>query len=162
MEGRFRRIFGDRRPLIAMAHLPALPGTPLHDAEQGVDGIVEWVRRDLEILLAHPFDAILFCNENDRPWCLQAKPADVAVMTRVVTELAPRGHQRGDEAYGGVGRAEVVTLERGRVEQLRVRVHDHGREHLVGPEVDVDALRGVEEPGDAAVEPVVRRRREHE
>src|SRR4051794_27632332 len=95
MEGRFRRIFGERRPLIAMAHLPALPGTPLHDADQGVQGIVEWGRRDLAVLLAHPFDAIPFSNENNRPGCLQAKPADVAVMTRVVTELAPRDRPFG-------------------------------------------------------------------
>ena len=53
MPGRFETIFGDaEKPIIAMAHLPALPGAPLYDAEGGLDAILEWVRADLETLLA--------------------------------------------------------------------------------------------------------------
>jgi hypothetical protein len=48
MPGRFAKIFAGRhKPVIAMAHLPPLPGTPLYDAERGVGGIVDAVRRDL-------------------------------------------------------------------------------------------------------------------
>jgi membrane complex biogenesis BtpA family protein len=73
-----------------MAHLPALPGTPLYDEQGGPDAIVEAVRRDVEILARSGFDAVLFCNENDRPYQLSASLEGVAMMARVVTEVAPR------------------------------------------------------------------------
>jgi membrane complex biogenesis BtpA family protein len=37
----------------------------------------------------------MFCNENDRPYRLQASLADAAAMARVVTELAPRDRPFG-------------------------------------------------------------------
>ena len=74
-----------------MAHLPALPGTPLYDEQGGPDAIVEAVGRDVEILARSGFDAVLFCNENDRPYQLSASLEGVAMMARVVTEVAPRG-----------------------------------------------------------------------
>lgn len=90
MGGRFREIFpGEVKPIIAMAHLAPLPGTPLYDEGRGVAGIVDGVARDLEVLLQHPFDAVMFCNEGDRPYALRAGFEGVAVMSRVVTELAP-------------------------------------------------------------------------
>ncbi len=95
MESRFSRIFGVRKPVIAMAHLPALPGAPLHDAAAGMTGIRDAVARDLEILLDEGVDAIMFANENDRPYRLEASLADAAAMTRVVTELAPRDRPFG-------------------------------------------------------------------
>src|SRR5581483_3484617 len=45
---------------------------------------------DLATLLAAEFDAVMFCNEGDRPYALTAGPEGVAAMTRVVAELAPR------------------------------------------------------------------------
>lgn len=87
--GVFRDLFGERKPVIAMAHLPALPGSALYDEQRGVDGIVESVRADVEILLAADVDAIMFCNEGDRPYSLKAGPEGVATLARVVTELAP-------------------------------------------------------------------------
>lgn len=78
-----------------MAHLPALPGTPLYDEQGGPDAIVEAVRRDVEILTSSGFDAVLFCNENDRPYQLSASLEGVATMARVVTEVAPRDRPFG-------------------------------------------------------------------
>jgi uncharacterized protein len=90
MEDRFARIFGThRKPVIAMAHLPALPGAPLYAAEEGMRGVVDAVRRDLEILLDEGVDAVMFANENDRPYRLDATLADAAAMARVVAQLAP-------------------------------------------------------------------------
>ena len=87
---RFQRIFGEgSKPVIAMAHLGPLPGTPLYDEARGVQGIVDGVARDLDVLLQFPFDAIMFCNEGDRPYSLRAGFEGVAVMTRVVADLAP-------------------------------------------------------------------------
>lgn len=88
----FRTLFGGvRKPLIAMAHVPALPGTPLYDSSRGVGGLVTQVRRDLEVLRDAGFDAVLFCNENDRPYQLQAGLESAAVMARVVTECRADG-----------------------------------------------------------------------
>jgi uncharacterized protein len=86
---RFRDMFPGGKPIIAMAHVPPLPGTPLYDADRGVDGLVESVRADLRVLLDGGVDAVMFCNEGDRPYAFRAGYDGVAVMTRVVTELRP-------------------------------------------------------------------------
>jgi membrane complex biogenesis BtpA family protein len=87
---RFRRIFPDvAKPLIAMAHLPALPGTPLYSAGEGVAGLVRQVKEDVGVLVDAGFDAVMFCNENDRPYALRADLVSAAVMARVITECAP-------------------------------------------------------------------------
>jgi len=92
MPSRFHTIFGaGSKPLIAMAHVPALPGTPLYDDREGIAGMIRHVRRDVEILVDAGFDAILFCNENDRPYELNAGPESAALMTRIVTECRPSG-----------------------------------------------------------------------
>src|SRR4051794_41903133 len=70
-----------------MVHLPALPGTPLYDAAGGMTAIREAVRRDLEALQTGGIHAILFCNENDRPYRLDAGFASVAAMTDVIASL---------------------------------------------------------------------------
>ena len=87
---RFRTIFpGIAKPLIAMAHVPPLPGTPLYDAAAGVQGRIDQVKRDTAVLLEGGFDAVLFCNEGDRPYQLHAGLEASAVMTRVATECKP-------------------------------------------------------------------------
>jgi hypothetical protein len=92
---RFRKLFPNGKPLIAMAHLPPLPGTPLYDAARGMQGAVEAVRADLEVLLGAGFDAVMFCNEGDRPYSLRAGYEGVAALTRVVADLAPRDRPFG-------------------------------------------------------------------
>jgi membrane complex biogenesis BtpA family protein len=86
---RFRALFPRSKPIIAMAHVPPLPGTPLYDAARGIDGLIASVRADLRILLDAGVDAVLFCNEGDRPYSFEAGYEGVAVMTRVITELRP-------------------------------------------------------------------------
>jgi membrane complex biogenesis BtpA family protein len=93
--GDLNDLFGVAKPAIAMAHLPPLPGTPLYDEAGGPDAIVEAVRRDVEILTASGFDAVMFCNEGDRPYQLSATYEGVAMMARVVAEVAP-----GDRPFG--------------------------------------------------------------
>lgn len=94
--GRFRELFdGGAKPIIAMVHLPPLPGTPLYDEQSGVAGLIESAARDLDVLRAHDVDAVMFCNEGDRPYSLRAGIEGVSVMTRVVTELAPKDRPFG-------------------------------------------------------------------
>jgi membrane complex biogenesis BtpA family protein len=78
---------GAPKPVIGMAHLPALPGTPLYETAGGMDAVRDWVRRDLEALQAGGIHAVMFCNENDRPYRLDADPATVAAMADVVASL---------------------------------------------------------------------------
>src|SRR5919106_1769381 len=92
---RFRKMFPSGKPLIAMAHLPPLPGTPLYDSEAGMESVVDAVRVDLTILLETGFNAVMFCNEGDRPYSLNAGYDGVAALTRVVSELAPRDRPFG-------------------------------------------------------------------
>jgi membrane complex biogenesis BtpA family protein len=82
-------LFGTAKPVIAMAHFPALPGTPRYEPSLGIEGMVERMRQDIRYLLDGGVDAILFCNEDDRPYTLQADFEAIAVMTRVITELRP-------------------------------------------------------------------------
>jgi membrane complex biogenesis BtpA family protein len=77
------------KTLIAMAHLPALPGTPLYDAAAGMRGVVSSVRHDVEVLIGAGFDAVMFCNENDRPYQLNAGLESAAALARVVAECRP-------------------------------------------------------------------------
>jgi membrane complex biogenesis BtpA family protein len=82
--------FGTKKKVvIAMAHIGALPGTPLYDADGGVDKLIEGVARDVEKLQAGGVDAIMFGNENDRPYVFKATPESVAGMTAVVQTIKP-------------------------------------------------------------------------
>jgi membrane complex biogenesis BtpA family protein len=78
---------GARKPIIGMAHLPALPGTPLYDSAGGMQHVRDWVARDLEALQSGGIDAVMFCNENDRPYRLEADLASVAAMSDVIAAL---------------------------------------------------------------------------
>jgi hypothetical protein len=88
-------LFPSPKPIIAMAHFPPLPGTPLYDPDLGMDGTIRQMQADLDILLRNGIDGILFCNEGDRPYSLHADFEAVAVMTRVITEIAPRDRPFG-------------------------------------------------------------------
>src|ERR1700692_691885 len=82
--------FGARpKVVIAMAHIGALPGTPLYDAGGGMNRLIDEVSRDIEKLQQGGVHAIMFGNENDRPYRFAAAPEGVAAMTAVVTSLKP-------------------------------------------------------------------------
>jgi len=78
-----------RKTVVAMAHIGALPGSPLYNADGGVDRLIEGVMRDVEQLQSGGVDAIMFGNENDRPYELTAAVESVAAMTAVVAAVKP-------------------------------------------------------------------------
>lgn len=84
---KFSALFGQRKPVIAMVHLAPMPGTPLYDADGGVEAIVEAARRDLKALQDADVDAVMFGNENDRPYELQVDTASTATMAYVIGQL---------------------------------------------------------------------------
>lgn len=87
MTNRFKKVFGETKPVIAMVHLGALPGTPLHDAERGLEGLVADAAKDLAALQSAGFDAVMFGNENDRPYEFKVDPASTATMAYVIGRL---------------------------------------------------------------------------
>lgn len=80
---------GKTKAVIAMAHIGALPGTPLHDPSGGVAKLIDDVLADVEKLQDGGVDAIMFGNENDRPYVFRAPPEGIAAMTAVVQAVRP-------------------------------------------------------------------------
>jgi len=114
-----RSVFGVERPVIAMAHFPPLPGTPLHDEAGGMAALLDAVARDVANLEAAGFDAVLFCNEGDRPYAFEAGPEIAAAMAWIIARAAPRAIPFGvDHLYDirtalAVGRATGAAFVRG-------------------------------------------------
>ncbi|WP_298970645.1 BtpA/SgcQ family protein [uncultured Roseobacter sp.] len=84
MTARFRAVFAQKKPVIGMVHLGALPGAPLYDPS--VD-LVAAARADLRSLQAAGFDAVMFGNENDRPYEFEVDAASTAMMAYVIGQL---------------------------------------------------------------------------
>ncbi len=95
MSSMIKDLFGVEKAIIAMAHFPALPGTPRYDSKKGVNGILESMQMDVKNLLDNGVDAVMFCNEDDRPYTFQADFEAVAVMSSIVTELRPKDRPFG-------------------------------------------------------------------
>jgi len=85
---RFARVFGGGKPVIAMVHLGALPGTPLYGGS--LEEIVGAAADDLAALQAAGVDAVMFGNENDRPYELEVDTASTATMAYVIGRLRER------------------------------------------------------------------------
>jgi membrane complex biogenesis BtpA family protein len=86
----FDFLAGKTKVVIAMAHIGALPGAPLYDPSGGAAKLVEGVVKDIDNLQAGGVDAVMFGNENDRPYVFSAPPEGVAAMTAVIEAVKPR------------------------------------------------------------------------
>jgi membrane complex biogenesis BtpA family protein len=111
----FTDLFNGCKPIIAMAHIPPLPGTPLYDERAGIKGLLDAVAADLNVLLAADIDAVMFCNEGDRPYSFKAGYEGVSVMTRVVTELAPTDRPFGVDFLWDPQAALAIAVATGAV-----------------------------------------------
>jgi membrane complex biogenesis BtpA family protein len=78
-----------KKVVIAMIHIGALPGTPLYDGDGGVAKLIDDAARDAEALQLGGVDAVMFGNENDRPYVTSAPLEGVAAMTAVVQAIKP-------------------------------------------------------------------------
>ncbi len=78
------------KPIVAMVHLPPLPGSSPYDAAGGMAQIIDSAIRDLEALQAGGVDAIMFGNEGDRPYRTKASIAGLTAMAAIVGELKSR------------------------------------------------------------------------
>lgn len=89
MDRTLEATFGTSKPVIGMVHFPPLPGTPLFDAEAGLDGITASIRADLDALQSGGIDAVMFGNEGDRPYQTKAGLETVATMASVISAVRP-------------------------------------------------------------------------
>ncbi|MFT7058378.1 MAG: membrane complex biogenesis BtpA family protein [Pseudorhodobacter sp.] len=87
MTAKFKAIFGGIKPVIGMVHIGALPGTPLFDASFD---LVAAARADLLALQDAGFDALMFGNENDRPYEFNVDTASTATMAAIIGQLKPQ------------------------------------------------------------------------
>lgn len=87
---KFATLFPGIKPVIAMVHLNPMPGTPLYDADAGIEGIYQGALKDLEALQAADVDAVMFGNENDRPYELEVDIATTSAMAFVIGRLRER------------------------------------------------------------------------
>ncbi|MBL8578369.1 MAG: BtpA/SgcQ family protein [Mesorhizobium sp.] len=87
---KFKRVFGAGKPVIGMVHFGALPGSPLYDAERGLDGIIDGIAKDIDALQKAGFDAIMFGNENDRPYEFAVDTASTAMMAYAIGRVRDR------------------------------------------------------------------------
>ena len=78
-----------KKAVIAMAHLGALPGAPLYDAKSGLGKLIDDVAGDIERLQAGGVDAVMFGNENDRPYVFKAPVEAVAAFARIIEAVKP-------------------------------------------------------------------------
>ena len=84
---RFQALVGGTNPAIAMVHIGALPGSPLYDAQGGLEKLLADARKDLQALQSAGFDAIMFGNENDRPYAFEVDTASTATMAYLIGHL---------------------------------------------------------------------------
>ena len=87
MSKKFKDLFNTSKPIIAMVHLPALPGSPLYDSKLGLDHIIQVAEKDLISLQDAGVDAVMFGNENDRPYELKVDISTTATMAYVIGVL---------------------------------------------------------------------------
>jgi uncharacterized protein len=77
-------LFGVSKPIIAMLHLPALPGRPRHDRRAGMSPVIDVIARDLTALQDAGVDGLLFCNEADLPYQIGVGPEAAAAMAAAI------------------------------------------------------------------------------
>jgi membrane complex biogenesis BtpA family protein len=80
----FKSVFGETKPVIGMVHIGALPGSPLFDPDLD---LVASARADLLALQKAGFDAVMFGNENDRPYEFDVDTASTATMAVIIGQL---------------------------------------------------------------------------
>ena len=81
-------IVASKKPVFGMVHFPALPGTPMYEEAGGLKKIRDIAFRDAENLAKAGFDGFMFSNEGDRPYLSDVTKYTVAVMSRLVADIA--------------------------------------------------------------------------
>jgi hypothetical protein len=78
------KMFGVKKPILAMLHLDALPGDPLFKYGSDMDTVVEHARQDLHALQDGGVDGIIISNEFSLPYQRQMDRVTPAAMAYVI------------------------------------------------------------------------------
>lgn len=82
-------MFGAKRPLLGMIHLPPLPGAPNYKGS--MTDVIEHALIDAETLASNGIDSMIIENLGDYPYYPETtEPETVAAMTRVAVEIRKR------------------------------------------------------------------------
>lgn len=82
-----KNLFGVAKPVIGMVHIDALPGTVLYNQNSGLNRVIEHAKQDYLSLVEGGINAIIFCNENDKPYSKEVGPHIVSSMTLIIHEV---------------------------------------------------------------------------
>jgi membrane complex biogenesis BtpA family protein len=80
--------FPDRKPLVGVIHLPALPGAPNHRGDMAT--IIDGAVRDATHLAEAGFDAVLIENFGDVPFFRDAVPPETVASMAVIGDAVRR------------------------------------------------------------------------
>lgn len=118
-----------RKPkwIIAMLHVPALPGSPRSTLSW--DAVGEWVMRDAEALAAAGVDAMILENFGDTPFYPDTVPPHtIAQMTALAVQLRRRfSIPLGINVLRNDGRAALAVAAASGAEFIRVNVYTGAR-----------------------------------
>jgi membrane complex biogenesis BtpA family protein len=78
------KLFGVKKPIIAMLHLDALPGDPMFSYSDDMDIVVEHAREDLHALQKGGVDGIIFSNEFSLPYQRKMDMVTPAAMAYII------------------------------------------------------------------------------
>jgi membrane complex biogenesis BtpA family protein len=81
-------VFENKKPVIGMCHLQALPGDFAYDKKGSLKKIIDLARADLEALQEGGVDGVLISNEFSLPYLTKTEPITAITMARVIGELS--------------------------------------------------------------------------
>ena len=80
------KVFGTKRPILGMLHLPPLPGSPMYAG--CMTKVIEHALRDADTLVTNGISSMIVENLGDYPYYPETtEPETVAAMTRVALEV---------------------------------------------------------------------------
>jgi len=83
-----KSIFKTDKPIIGMAHFKALPGSPLYDDNKGISDILKAIEKEIINLQQGGIDAIMFGNENDRPYLTNVNAITTASFSYLIGKVS--------------------------------------------------------------------------
>ncbi len=84
-----KEVIGTEKAIVAMCHMPAMPGDPGFDKDGGMDKVYDYTYTSLMALQQGGVDSVMFSNEFSLPYLTNVRTETVAAMARVIGQLMP-------------------------------------------------------------------------
>jgi len=82
-------VIGTEKAIIAMCHMPPMPGDPYFDKAGGMDKVYEYTYKELKGLQDGGVDTVMFSNEFSLPYLTDVRTETVTAMAAVIGQLKP-------------------------------------------------------------------------